>query len=304
VPKISFVARQVADEGERLDLFLSKKIPGLSRSQIKRIIEEGRVLVHGEPSKGSYRLKAGDHVKGVYSKDEPYRLEPQDIPLDIIYQDGSLVVINKPSGLVVHPGTGAKTDTLAHALKFHFPEVAWVGPEDRPGIVHRLDRDTSGLILVALTEPAFYNLKQQFKSRKVDKTYIALVLGSMPGPEGLLDWPLGRHPKHGERISIKTRHPREAKTLYEMEKEYSGFTLLKVKPITGRTHQIRVHMAASGHPVVGDRVYGKSRRKTGCPRLFLHASRLEFSHPETGMKVHFTSPLPEDLRSFLETLKE
>jgi 23S rRNA pseudouridine1911/1915/1917 synthase len=303
VSEFSFVIRSVSDENQRLDVFLSGQIPGVSRSQIKRIIEEGRVLVNGRPSKGSCRLKGGDLIQGVYSRDEPFRLEPQKIPLDTIFEDDSIVVINKPAGMVVHPGAGAKNNTLAHALKFHFPEIAWIGPEVRPGIVHRLDKDTSGLLVAALTESAFVDLKLQFKSRKVDKTYLALVWGHMPGPEGLMDWPLGRHPKQGDRMSIKTKHPRDAKTLYEVEIEYSDFSLLRVKPITGRTHQIRVHLAASGHPVVGDRVYGRARTKTACPRQFLHAFRLEFNHPKTGLRIHFTTPLPEDLQMFLDTLE-
>ena len=261
-------------------------------------------MVNDLPSKSGYRLKRGDHIQGVYSKDEPYRLEPQNIPLNILFRDDSIVIINKPTGMVVHPGAGAKDNTLAHALKFHFPEIAWIGPEERPGIVHRLDKDTSGLLVAALEDSAFVNLKQQFKSRQVDKTYMALVWGHMPGSDGLMDWPLGRNPKHGDRMSIKTKHPREARTLYEVDKEYAQYSMLRVKPITGRTHQIRVHLAASGHPVVGDRVYGRVRAKTACPRLFLHACRLEFNHPKTGLRIHFLSELPEDLQMFLASLGE
>jgi len=169
--------------------------------------------------------------------------------------------------------------------------------------VHRLDRDTSGVLVVALTQDSLAALKNQFKLRRVNKTYLALVWGRMPDLEGLMDWPIGRHPKKGDRMSVKARNPREAKTLYEVEEVFRDFSLLRLKPITGRTHQIRVHLATAGHPVVCDPTYGRSKKRTGCPRMFLHASRLEFDHPQTGSRVNFSAPLPEDLRSFLETLE-
>lgn len=300
MPDFSFDAKPLTDEGQRLDFCLAGHLPHLSRSQIKRLIEDHSVMVNDMPCKGSYRLKTGDRIAGSYPEERPFRLEPEDIPLDILFRDDSIVVINKPTGMVVHPGTGAESHTLAHGLIHHFPEIAGIGPEERPGIVHRLDKDTSGVLVAALTQAAFSGLKRQFKVREVEKTYLALVWGRMPGGEGLLDRPIGRHPKHGDRMSVKTRHPREARTLYEVEKEFGDFSLLKLKPITGRTHQIRVHLAASGHPVVGDRFYGGRRKKHACPRLFLHALQLNFNHPATGVRMHFSAPLPRDLQTFLD----
>lgn len=304
MPDFFFLVQSEVDTNQRLDVFLTKQIPGLTRSQLKKLIEGNQVRINSLPTKGAYKLRLGDRIEGNYSDEEPGLLIPQDIPLDIVFQDDDLVIINKPSGMVVHPGTGTKTGTLAHALKFHFPGIALLGPPMRPGIVHRLDKDTSGLIVAALSEASFVSLKNQFKMRQVDKMYLALVWGRMPGQDGLMDWPIGRHPKLGEKMSIKTRNPRDAKTLYEVEREYGQYSLLRLKPITGRTHQIRVHLAASGHPVVGDPLYGGRRKKSTCPRLFLHAFRLAFDHPVTGVRICHSAPLPEDLQSFLDRLED
>jgi 23S rRNA pseudouridine1911/1915/1917 synthase len=222
----------------------------------------------------------------------------------VIHEDEHFIVIDKSSGMVVHPGAGRQTNTLANALLFHFPEIEGVGPEEKPGIVHRLDRETSGVILVARTTMAYQELQRQFKAREVEKFYLGLVWGKMPQEAGTITWAIGRHTKHGERMSIKTNKPRIAETRYRVKKSLGEFTLLEVRPITGRTHQIRVHLAASGHPIVGDSRYGRKKMPSGCPRLFLHAHLLTFTHPLSGEQISFRSPLPSDLTRFLGEISE
>ncbi len=204
--------------------------------------------------------------------------------------------------MVVHPGAGVRQGTLANALLHYYPELQDIGPEERPGLVHRLDKETSGVMVVARTLKAYHHLQHQFKIKEVNKRYFGLVWGKMSQNKGRITWSIGRHPKHGERISVKTRKPRSAETLYTVLQEFKEYTLLEIQPITGRTHQIRVHLAASGHPIVGDRRYGRRMIKGDCPHLFLHAHQLSFIHPEKNMRVEFTSPLPEDLKKFLKKI--
>lgn len=304
VPKKSYLITSNFGESQRLDIFLSENIRDLSRSHIKRLIEQHDALVSGIARKPSYRLKAGDRVKVSYRFLEPIKVNPQNIPLQFIHRDRHIIVVNKPSGLVVHPGAGKKENTLVNALLFHFPEIKKVGTEERPGIVHRLDKETSGLIVIARNLKAYEELKRQFKAREVSKLYLGLVWGKMSQQEGKITWAVGRHKKHGGRMSIKTKKPRAAETLYTVQKQFEEFTLLEIKPITGRTHQIRVHFSAAGHPLVGDTRYGHRKPVNTCPRLFLHACQLEFSHPETKEKVVVTSPLPDDLQRFLDNLQK
>jgi len=275
----------------------------LSRSQIKKLIEKKKVRVDGVLRKSSYKLQEKERVEIDYERPDYKENIPENIPLELIYTDEHIVVINKPSGLVVHPGAGYKEHTLVNALLYYFPEIKDIGPDDRPGIVHRLDKETSGVMVVAKTSEAYRRLQRQFKQRKVQKLYLCLVWGKITAEEGRISWSIGRHPTHGERMSIKSRKPRKAETLYSVQKRFAKFTLLEVKPLTGRTHQIRVHLSASGHPLVGDTRYGR-RKSTNfeCPRLFLHAFKLLFNHPETQQRVEFSSPLPQDLKSFLENL--
>lgn len=275
----------------------------MSRSQIKKLIEKKKVRVDGVLRKSSYKLQEKERVEIDYERPDYKENIPENIPLELIYTDEHIVVINKPSGLVVHPGAGYKEHTLVNALLYYFPEIKDIGPDDRPGIVHRLDKETSGVMVVAKTSEAYRRLQRQFKQRKVQKLYLCLVWGKITAEEGRISWSIGRHPTHGERMSIKSRKPRKAETLYSVKKRFAKFTLLEVKPLTGRTHQIRVHLSASGHPLVGDTRYGR-RKSTNveCPRLFLHAFKLLFNHPETQQRVEFSSPLPQDLKSFLENL--
>jgi len=303
VPKKEFVVTACSGKEQRLDIFLAEKISALSRSQIKKLIEKKKVRVDGVLRKSSYRLQEKERVEIDYERPEYKKPIPEDIPLELIYTDEHIVVINKPSGLVVHPGAGYKEHTLVNALLYYFPEIKDIGLDDRPGIVHRLDKETSGVMVVARTLEAYRRLQRQFKQREVQKFYLCLVWGKITAEEGRISWSIGRHPTHGERMSIKSRKPRKAETLYSVQKRYAKFTLLEVKPLTGRTHQIRVHLSASGHPLVGDTLYGR-RKSTNveCPRLFLHAFKLLFNHPETQQRVEFSSPLPQDLKSFLENL--
>jgi 23S rRNA pseudouridine1911/1915/1917 synthase len=291
-----------SDTAQRLDVFLSGKIRVLTRSQLQRMIEENRARIGGVPKKSSYRLREGDLIEFDFELPREQTISPENIPIKILYDDDHLAVIDKPSGMVVHPGAGRTHQTLVSALLYHYPGIREIGPEERPGIVHRLDKDTSGVMVVAKSEKAYRGLQKQFKQRRVDKWYLGLVWGKVSQEEGSISWAVGRHGKHGERISVKTKKPRAAETLFKVMKRYDEYTLLDIKPVTGRTHQIRVHLAASSHPIVGDTRYGRKKMKIRCPRLFLHAYRLSFSHPQTGRKVEFSSSLPEDLEKFLGKL--
>lgn len=285
--------------GTRLDVFLSQNISELTRSRLQKMIEREQVKVSGIKRKSSFLLNEGDTVEIIFDLPEEEGLLPENIPLSILYQDEHLVVLEKPSGMVVHPGAGRRQGTLVNALLHHFPDLIAIGPGDRPGIVHRLDKETSGLMVVARSNKAYTELQSQFKRRTVEKTYLGLVWGNILKNDGAISWPLGRHVKHGERISVRTKKPRSAETLFHVLQRYQKYTLLEIRPVTGRTHQIRVHFAASGHPIVGDTRYGKKKDTSHQPRLFLHAHKLGFFHPESCEKKQFLSPLPKDLEDFL-----
>jgi len=288
--------------GLRLDVFLCRQVREFTRAQFQRFVDKNQVRVNRQFKKSSYALRPGDLVEAELEMPAPVPMEPQLIPLDILFADKDVAVIHKPSGLLVHPGAGRRFGTLVNALLYHFPEVRGVGPEDRLGIVHRLDRETSGVMVTARSLKAYNELRRQFKSREVKKIYVALLWGHMPEREGTIDWPIGRHPRHGQKFSIETRKPRVAITDYTVLRRYADFDFVEVRPHTGRTHQIRVHMAAGGHPVAGDRVYGPKKPKREIPRLFLHARKIGFRHPETEEWMEFEAPLPAELERFLEML--
>ena len=231
--KKEFLITSASGLNQRLDVFLSQKISILTRSQIQRIIKENKVRVSGIARKSNYRLKNGENVQIYFENAEPKKIFPEKILIDVRYEDDHLMIINKPSGLVVHPGAGIRQGTLVNALLFYFPEIKEVGPEERPGIVHRLDKETSGLMVVAKTLNAFNELQEQFRKREVDKSYLGLVWGKLSKKEGKIVWPLGRHRKYGERISVKTSKPRKAETQYSVLQVFQEFTLLEIKPITG-----------------------------------------------------------------------
>lgn len=302
MPKKVFVVP--AEEGgkHRLDVFLVERLDILSRSQIRSLIEQKKVLVDGRSSKPSQRLAAGASVTLEHVVESPKPLQPEDISLKIYHSDKHIIILEKPSGMVVHPGTGVSEHTLVNALLFHYPEIMNIGAEERPGLVHRLDKETSGVMVVARSRQAYLELLRQFRAREVEKLYLGLVWGRMPGRSGKIDWAIGRHVRHGGRMSTKTNKPRTAETHYQVEQEIQDFSLLKIRPVTGRTHQIRVHLMSAGHPVVGDTRYGRRKAKIRCPRLFLHATQLGFIHPKTQEDVSFHSPLPPDLKSYLDEI--
>ena len=300
MPKADFVVTPDSEGGGRLDIFLADKLPGLSRAQVQKVIGGGGVRVGSYARKAGYKLKPGDRVAVEYEVPAPEGvLLPENIPIKVIYRDAEVIVIDKPPGLVVHPGAGHAAGTLANALIHHFPEVALIGCEERPGIVHRLDKDTSGVMVVARTPRAYDSLVGQFEKRVVWKTYVGLAWGRVSAPEGKFSWPLGRHPKEGQKISIHARSPKKAETFFQVQRIFADTTLLEIRPVTGRTHQIRVHMAAAGHPIVGDPIYGRKKEPRKFPRLFLHAHTLSFIHPGTGERLTFASPLPPDLEAVI-----
>ena len=286
--------------GERLDVLLARLAEELSRSQARRLIEDGLVTVDGRQERPSHRVAAGARVVATVPPVEEARPMAERIPVTIIYQDDDIIVVDKPAGLTVHPAPGHPSGTLVNALLALTPELASLRDTIRPGIVHRLDKDTSGLLVVAKNERTRSDLTRQLKERTVRKTYLALVHGVPQPAQGTIEAPIGRHPRNRKKMAVVAGGS-EAETKYRMREELGGFVLLEVKPITGRTHQIRVHLAAIGHPVVGDTVYGK--RSGLIDRQFLHAWRLAFDLPSSGRQVEFESPLPADLREALQEIR-
>jgi 23S rRNA pseudouridine1911/1915/1917 synthase len=301
------------DAGVRLDAYLATRIEGWSRARLQRLIDSEDVLVNGKPAKSSYKLRENDELEVELTAPAAASFAPEDIPLDIVYEDETLIVVNKPAGLVVHPAAGIQSGTLANALAYHFQQLPDSGAGLRPGIVHRLDRDTSGLLVVAKTEAALEHLSDQFRDRSVYKSYAALVHGRVSTDSGKIDQPLARDRANRTRMAV-VRGGRGALSLYRVRQRFDRFTLLDVELKTGRTHQIRVHLAWLKHPVVGDETYGAGRDNTiqnaqlrahvrNLGRHFLHAEKLAFTHPQSGKRVEFDSPLPPDLSQLLVELK-
>ncbi|MEC9309727.1 MAG: RluA family pseudouridine synthase [Chloroflexota bacterium] len=291
---------RVDEGGVRLDSYLVSVQSAVTRSRIQTLIASGFVTVNGSISKSSYKVRHGDSVALVVPRPKPVDIIPQDIPLQFIYQDEDIVVIDKPAGLSVHPGPGHPDGTLVNALMAHCPDIAGVGGEIRPGIVHRLDKDTSGLIMVAKTHDAHIDLSNQIKNRTVTKGYLALAAGTLATDSGIIDAPIARDPKNRKRMAV-VLGGKESRTKYTVIDRFSSATYLDIRLETGRTHQIRVHLAYSGNPLVGDQVYGK--RSDHFSRHFLHANHLGFKHPSTGQEIEFTSKLPKDLESGLGMIK-
>lgn len=290
----------VEEPGARLDKYISDRCPDLSRTQAQKLIDDGHVLVNRKPEKPSFKLRAGDRIDIVIPPPEPCLLEPEAISLKIVYEDADLIVVDKPAGLTVHPAPGHRTGTLVNAVLALVPDMN-TGDTERPGIVHRLDKDTSGLIIVAKNATAHMKLSDQFKNRTVTKTYTALVNGRLSPETGVIEARIGRDPRNRKKMAVVSGG-REARTDYRVIKYIDNYTLLEVKPRTGRTHQIRVHLAAIGFPIVGDSTYGAKSKLA--PRQFLHASKLGFRLPSTGEFHEFESELPEDLSQVLKNLAE
>ncbi len=287
---------------ERLDRAISAYVPDLSRATAQRLIKSGAVTVNGRLSKPSYRVQVGDEITVHIPLELPEQAVPENIPLDIIHEDAALLVVNKPAGMVVHPALGHMSGTLVNAVLAHCPQTAEVGAPDRAGIVHRLDKDTSGLILIAKDDETRAALQRQFKRRQVAKTYLALVEDQVQPREGIIEAPIGRDKRQRKKMAV-VRRGREARTMYRAVEYFANHTLLEVRPHTGRTHQVRVHLAWLGYPVVGDTVYGRRRQRLLKNRHFLHAARLRFTHPATGEEVTFEAPLPPELAAVLKQLR-
>ena len=308
-PTLNFQVDE-ADEGTRLDAYLAARIEGWSRARLQRLIEEQDVLVNGKAVKASHKLRASDEIDIELTPPPSSNFTPENIPLDIVYEDDHVIVVNKPAGLVVHPAAGVYSGTLANALAFHFQQLSNAN-SIRPGIVHRLDKDTSGLLVVAKTESGHENLADQFRAREVYKSYVALVYGVIKEEGGRIEQPIARDPRNRTRMAV-VAGGRGALSLFKVRKRYDSFTLVDVQLKTGRTHQIRVHLSWMKHPVVSDELYSGGRENNLDVRLralirklsrqFLHAEQLGFRHPETGEQMRFTAPLPADLAHLLDKL--
>ena len=291
-----------ADAGKRLDLLLHEQMPDVSRSRIQDWIRAGRVQVNATATRASYQVRAGDRITAEPAAPPPLHAVPEEIPLTVLYEDADLVAIDKPAGMVVHAGAGVHSGTLVNALLHRFEALSGVGGALRPGIVHRLDRFTSGVLLVAKNDVAHQRLAAQFSGREVEKVYLALVHGAVRQDHGRIERPITRDPVHRTRMTARLDAGRAAWSEYRVLRRCGPFTLLEVRIGTGRTHQIRVHLSSIGHPVVGDTLYGAPARIEGAPplgRYFLHAHRIRFRHPLSGAEMTLVSPLPAELEEWL-----
>jgi 23S rRNA pseudouridine1911/1915/1917 synthase len=304
---------QPQDADRRLDVLVADCVATVSRSLAAKLIARGHIRVNADPKKAGYRVKPGDAVSGRIPAPEPIDCGPEPVDFGILFEDQHLIVVNKPAGLVVHPAAGHYSGTLVHGLLYHCPDIQGVGGERRPGIVHRLDKDTSGVLLVAKNQAAHVHLARQFKSRSIEKTYLTIAWGDMPAESGSVELPIGRHPVERKKMSTRSHRGRSAETGWKIRRRFPGATLLEVALKTGRTHQIRVHLAAIGHGILGDPLYGKRRHAPGQgqgsafpwripspPRLMLHAWRIGFCHPKSNIPLVFEAPLPPDM---VETLR-
>ena len=297
---IVIIAQESAD---RIDALLAQNVPGLTRSAAQRLLDAGAVSVDGRTVKKNYKCSAGERIELSLPETQETELSPQDIPLDIVYEDEDVVVVNKPRGMVVHPAPGHPDGTLVNALMHHCGDsLSGVGGEKRPGIVHRIDKDTSGLLIAAKNDNAHLKLSAQLSDRSLSRVYEAVVRGSFREDRGTVDAPVGRHPTDRKKMAVTDKNSRAAVTHWEVIARYRGYTHIRCRLETGRTHQIRVHMAHIGHPLLGDLVYGHKRPEKGLSGQCLHARALRFIHPRTGALVTFTCPLPDYFQDVLARL--
>lgn len=312
--KISLLVQE-SYNGKRLDLFLSQHLKEISRSHIQRLIKSKHVCVNDVSRKNSFRVSGGEKIEIIIIEPSPYEVQPETIPLNIVHEDEEIIVINKPSGMVVHPAAAFPQGTVVNALLAHVDHLSPYGLPYRPGVVHRLDKETSGLLVFAKTTRAHLFIAEQFKKRIVQKKYVALVWGRLKQSRGEIHVPIGRDLRDRKKISTRTRKAREAKTFYRVMENLPGFSLLELHPLTGRTHQLRVHLSFMHHPIVGDLKYGgalwkgvQNKRKRDCLRSFrrlaLHASALSLIHPSTSERIFFHSELPEDFEHLISILRE
>jgi len=303
------ISVQSNEAGQRLDTFLAKKTD-ITRSQIQKLIKKGNVLVHGKTESRNYKVKAKDLISLSIPEEKVEGLVLEPIPLSILYKDEYLITVNKPAGMVVYPSAGHSHSTLMNALSYHCKKLANVGGPLRPGVVHRLDKDTSGVMVIALNDEAYYNLIEQFRQKTINKKYIALVYKNLNKDEGEIALSIGRSLSDRKKMSTRVKKGKEAITMWRAMERFGNATLIEVKLRTGRTHQIRVHFASMGHPVLGDKTYGKKveievkgRKKVSFPRQMLHAELLGFMHPVTGEYLEFSAPLPEDISEKIKELR-
>ncbi len=297
----TIITATVEDSGKRLDQLLQLRLPDYSRSRLQDWIKSGRVLVDGGAQKASYTIRGGEQIDVEPAELTPLRAFAEDIPIDILHLDTDLIAVNKPAGLVVHAGAGQHSGTLVNALLHQFQTLSTVSGDERPGIVHRIDKETSGVLLVARTDAAHRKLAEQFADRQVEKTYLALVQGAVKSETGKITSPITRDPVRRTRMTTRAGHGRTALTTYKVLERLGRFTYLEIKIGTGRTHQIRVHMASVGHPVSGDTLYGAAAADYG--RFFLHASKIRFASPSTGETIELQAPLPPELDDWLHNVR-
>jgi len=312
---------QPTEAGMRLDAFIANHFSGCSRSQASKSVRQGMIRVNGRILKPAYRVSAGEIIHGTVLPVKQIRIEPEAVVIHPLYEDRDIIVINKQPGLVVHPAPGHYSGTLVNGLLCRYPEIKSIGDELRPGIVHRLDKDTSGVIVVARNDAALKSLAGQFKNRQIKKDYLALVYGESQIESGVVKLPIGRHPSDRKKMSTRSKRPRSAETRWQVVERFQGVSLLRLDLKTGRTHQARVHCATIQHPIIGDAIYGKSKFKVrflkgSClndvlknllrttSRQMLHARRICFTHPKTTRSVTFEAPLPDDMRHWLTVLRE
>jgi 23S rRNA pseudouridine1911/1915/1917 synthase len=297
----TFITADTGDAGRRLDQLLQKHLPDYSRSRVQDWIRNGRVLVNGLVQRPKYVIRGGEQIEVNPAELPALRAFAEDIPIDILHVDEDLIAVNKPAGLVVHAGAGQHSGTLVNALLHRFQTLSSVSGEERPGIVHRIDKETSGVLLVARTDAAHRHLAAQFANRELEKTYLALVQGQVARNEGKVSTPITRDPVRRTRMTTRLGQGRAALTTYKVLERFEKFTYLEVKIGTGRTHQIRVHLASIGHPVAGDTLYGAAAVSYG--RFFLHASRIRFTSPSKGEQLEIQAPLPPELVDWLHNVK-
>ena len=292
----------VEEAMQRLDKYIAEK-ENISRVMVQRLIEEGNILVNKEKVKASYQVQAGDKVYIQIPEVKSTDLKAQQIPLDIIYEDNDIIVVNKAKGMVVHPAAGNPDGTLVNAVMAHCKNLSGIGGELRPGIVHRLDKDTSGLLIIAKNDKAHLEISKQIQNRQVKKVYLALVRGTISENEATINMPIGRSTKDRKKMAV-TKNGKEAITHFKVLKKFNGYTYIEVRIETGRTHQIRVHMAEIGYPIVGDMIYSNGKNEFGVEGQMLHSKSLEFKHPTTGEKMHLEAPLPEYFTKVLKELEK
>ena len=296
-----------ADElhkGLRLDLFIGKNLSAISRSHIQKLIETGHVTVNRKLVKANYKIQAEDHIAITMPEAQPIEILPEKIPLDILYEDNDVIVVNKPRGMVVHPAAGNYTGTLVNALLEHCRDLSGINGAIRPGIVHRLDKDTSGVMIAVKNDHAHVSLAAQIKAHTASRRYTAIVYGNIIESQGVINAPIGRHSVDRKKMAVTFVHSREAITNFKVMERFGNYTLVECKLMTGRTHQIRVHMAHIGHPVVGDPKYGSGRKNFAIEGQALHSTELTFTHPTTGVIMSFKAPLPKDMQDILLKLRK